>query len=82
MLKTNLPVLILNDTILFPSCEVKLEIDDSITKKILTLAESYFNGHLLVIYSERNNPTADDLSKIGVIAQIKLKLDILFIIEC
>ena len=75
MLKTNLPVLILNDTILFPSCEIKLEIEDSITKKILTLAESYFNGHLLVIYEDKKNPLVDELAKIGIIAQIKLKLD-------
>ncbi len=75
MLKTNLPVLILSDTILFPSCEVKLEIEDSVTKKVLTLAESYFNGHLLVIYEDKKNPEVLDLPKIGVIAQIKLKLD-------
>ena len=75
MLKTNLPVLILDEIVLFPSCEIKLEIEDSITKKILTLAESYFNGHLLVIYSDKKNPLVDELPKIGVIAQIKLKLD-------
>ena len=75
MLKTNLPVLILNDVVLFPSCEIKLEIEDSVTKKILALAESYFNGHLLVVYSEKTNPAIDELPKIGVIAQIKLKLD-------
>ena len=74
MLKTNLPVLILDDIVLFPSCEVKLEIEDSITKKILTLAESYFNGYLLVIYSNKKN-NAEELPKIGVISQIKLKLD-------
>ena len=75
MLKTNLPVLILEDTVLFPSCEIKLEIEDSITKKILTLAESYFNGHLLVIYNDKKKIEIGDLPKIGVIAQIKLKLD-------
>ncbi len=75
MLKTNLPVLILDDNVLLPSCEVKLEIEDSITKKILTLAESYFNGHLLVVYVDKKNPTEEELPKIGVIAQIKLKLD-------
>ena len=75
MLKTNLPVLILDDTILFPSCEIKLEIEDSITKKLLTLAESYFNGHLLVVFNDKRKIEIDDLPKIGVIAQIKLKLD-------
>ena len=75
MLKTNLPVLILDDNILFPSCEIKLEIDDSITKKILTLSESYFNGHLLVIFYDKKNYSPSELPKIGVISQIKLKLD-------
>ena len=72
MLKTNLPVLILDDTILFPSCEIKLEIEDSITKKILTLSESYFNGHLFVIFNDKK---IEELPKIGIISQIKLELD-------
>ena len=76
MLKTNLPVFIINSDVLFPSCEIKLEISDSNLKKIATLAENYFNGHMLVIYNEKNNPKINDLSKIGVIAQIKLKLDL------
>ena len=75
MLKTNLPVLVLSDSILFPSCEIKLEIDDSIIKKITTLSESYFNGYLFVTYADKKTSNPDDLSKIGVIAQIKLKLD-------
>lgn len=75
MLKTNLPVLIINDNILFPSCEIKLELENSVSKKIATLAESYFNGHLLVVFNDKNNFKEDDLSKMGVIAQIKLKLD-------
>ena len=75
MLKTNLPVLIISDTVLLPSCEVKLEIEDSNEKKIATLAENYFNGHLLVVFSDKTNLKEEDLPKIGVIAQIKLKLD-------
>ena len=55
MLKTNLPVFVLDEIVLFPFCEVKLEIEDSIVKKILTLAESYFNGHLLVVYKEKKS---------------------------
>ena len=76
MLKTNLPVFIINSDVLFPSCEIKLEISDSNLKKIATLAENYFNGHMLVIYNEKNNPKINELSKIGVISQIKLKLDL------
>ena len=75
MPKTNLPVLVLNDTILFPSCEVKLELEESVVKKILTLAESYFNGYLLVSYCDKEKYDEKDLPEIGVISQIKLKLD-------
>ena len=75
MLKTNLPVLILSDNILFPSCEIKLEIENSNQKKIATLAESYFNGYVFTVYVEKGITDKNSLSKIGVIAQIKLKLD-------
>ena len=75
MLKTNLPVLILNDTILFPSCEIKIEIENSTLKKVATLAESYFNGYLFVIYSDKSVVDKNSLPQIGIIAQIKLKLD-------
>ena len=75
MSKTNLPVLIINDNILFPSCEIKLEINDISSKKIAAFAENYFNSHLLVIFSDKKKVKEDELSKIGVIAQIKLKLD-------
>ena len=75
MLKTNLPVLIVSDSILFPSCEIKLELEDSLSKKIATLAESYFNGYLFVVYGNKIVKDINELPKIGVIAQIKLKLD-------
>ena len=75
MPKTNLPVLIINDIVLFPSCEVKLELEDNISRKVASLSENYFNGHIFVVYSENKNPQLEELPKIGVIAQIKLKLD-------
>lgn len=73
MLKTNLPVLVIHDNVLFPSNTLKLEIDDNIIRKVTTLSESYFNGHLLVVSS--NSKDINELPKIGVIAQIKMKLD-------
>ena len=74
MQKTNLPVLLLNDIVLFPENEIKLEIEDLNLKKVVTLAESYFNGHLLVV-NANDNTNVKKLPKIGVIANIKLKLD-------
>lgn len=73
MLKTNLPVFIVNDVVLFPQCEIKLEIEEANLKKAFTLAENYFNGYLLIVNSD--NVSISQLPKIGVIASIKLKLD-------
>ena len=73
MLKTNLPVLIFNQNIIFPQEEIKVEIDDNDIKKTVSLAENYFNGHLLIVVSENNK--INDLPKIGVVSSIKLKLD-------
>ena len=38
MLKTNLPVLVLHDVVLFPHAEIKLEIEKPIDKKIISLS--------------------------------------------
>ena len=75
MLKTNLPVLVISDTVLFPLCEIKIESDDNKVKKIATFSENYFNNHLLVVFSNNANPKIEDLPNMGVIALIKMKLD-------
>ena len=75
MLKTNLPVLIVNDTVLLPYNEIKIETEDNVIRKITTLSESYFNSHVLVVISEKKDINVNSLPKIGVIAQIKMKLD-------
>ena len=75
MLKTNLPVLVINDIVLFPSCEIKIEIEDNNIKKMLNLSASYFNNHLLVVFSNNNEASVDNLPNIGIIASIKMKLD-------
>lgn len=75
MLKTNLPVLIVRNIVLFPYTECKFEFDKNSDKKIISLAENYFDGHLLVIVAENENYTKENLGKIGIVAQVKFKLD-------
>ena len=53
MLKTNLPVLVLHDVVLFPHAEIKLEFEASLDKKIISLAENYYNNNYL--YVKQNN---------------------------
>ena len=72
MLKTNLPVLIVSDVVLFPFDEIKLDIQDENNKKIIDVSQKFFNSHVLFLFEKKKG---NSLSKIGVIAKIKLKLD-------
>lgn len=75
MLKTNLPVLVVRNVVLFPYTECKFEFENINDKKIISLAENYFDGHLLVVVANDDNYTKETLSKIGIVAQVKFKLD-------
>ena len=66
-MKTNLPLLKVNDFILFPSCEVKKEINDTSIINIINIAEKYYNGYLFLVINDNVN--------IGVIAKVSLRLD-------
>lgn len=76
MLKTNLPVLIIKNNVLFPYTELKFETNDQLERKIISLSENYFDGHLLVVVDNGlNEVNTDTLPKIGIVGQIKLKID-------
>lgn len=75
MLKTNLPVLIVRNIVLFPYTECKFEFEDINDKKIISLAENYFDGHLLVVIANDEKYNKENLSRIGIVSQIKFKLD-------
>ena len=65
-MKTNLPLLIMNDFMLFPCCEIKKEVNDSKIKKILDISEKYYNNYVFLSFINNN---------IGVVAKITLRLD-------
>ena len=75
MLKTRLPVFIISNIIVFPSAEIKVDISDSDTKKLIDLSLNYFNSHLFCVPNDISNFKISDLVKIGVIAKITMKLD-------
>ena len=79
MVKTNLPVLLIRDMILFPYSEIRLEFDSENDKKLISLAESFYNNNILVVNPIdilEIEPTLDELPKLGVIGQIKMKIDL------
>ena len=75
MLKTNLPVLILHDVVLFPHAEIKLEIESSLEKKIISLAENYYNNYIYIICTKEDVIKSQRFPTLGVVAQIKFKID-------
>jgi len=78
MVKTNLPVLLIRNMVLFPHSEMRLEFDNENDKKLLSLAESYYNSSILVVNPRDNleiDPDISELPKIGIIASIKMKIE-------
>jgi len=75
MLKTNLPVLIVRNIVLFPYTESKFEFDDINNKKIISLAENYFDGYLLIVVDDNKEGKAETLPKIGIVGHVKFKID-------
>ncbi|MGN0973486.1 MAG: endopeptidase La [Bacilli bacterium] len=77
-MKTNLPVLVLKNMFLFPSSEIRLEFDDNKAKELLSLAENYYDNHLLIVIPKdpfEVDPDMSELPKLGIIGKIKLKMD-------
>ncbi len=78
MHKTNLPVLLIRNMVLFPHSEMRLEFESDNDKKLLSLAESYYNSNILVVIPKDSleiDPDISELPKIGVVAQIKMKIE-------
>ena len=76
MIKTNLPVLFIKNHEIFPFSETKLEFTDINIKKTISLAESYFDNCVFVIHQKTNDNLENiNTINIGIIAKIKLKID-------
>ena len=78
-MNNNLPVLLLNDTVLLPSGELRMDFDTNAEKKLFSLAEGYYGSNLLIVHYnfEKDKPIdISQLPKIGVVAIIKLHIDL------
>lgn len=77
MKKEKLGVLLIQDMVLFPNSEIRIESDNVNDKQIISFAENSKNKSILVV-----NPLIEDendittLPNIGVLAEIKLKMDV------
>lgn len=77
-MKLNLPVILLNGTILLPHSEIKLEFDDEASKGIIDEAEMFHDNKVLVVTktSIDQNIFINELPKMGTICSITRKLEL------
>lgn len=78
MLKTNLPVLVIRDVVVFPHSEVRMEFDTLPQKQLLSLSEAYYKNRVLVVVPKDElevDPDVSELPKMGVIAEVKMHMD-------
>ena len=76
-MKENLPILLLKKLILLPNQEIRLEINNDVSKTAIDDAVKNYNSNILVISPINlleEKPTTTDLPKVGVIGKIKTKI--------
>lgn len=76
-MKENLPVLLLKNLVLLPYQEIRLELSNSTSKNIIDLANSTYNGKVLVCEPTNTLEVTlinDDLPEVGILATIKTNI--------
>ena len=79
MIKTKLPVIVLRNLILLPSGEIRLEISNSLDKKVISKSIEENDSYLLLISPEYifdEEIDIDDLPKYGTIGKITSNFDL------
>ncbi|NLA32948.1 MAG: endopeptidase La [Mollicutes bacterium] len=78
-MKYNLPVILLKSLVLLPYQEVRLELNNEISKKTIAVSNKYHDNEILVICplnQFEEHPDVSDLPKIGVVGKIKTKIEL------
>lgn len=79
MMKSNLPVILLKNLVLLPFGEVRIDLNNSLSKKIIELSKKSYNNKVLVVTPINHleeKPDTSDLPLLGVEASIKSKIDL------
>ena len=68
-MKQNLPVILLNGTILMPHDEIKVEFSDEASKNIVNEATYFHNDEVLIV-----TKISEELPKIGTLSKVTRKI--------
>ena len=78
-MRENLPVLLLRKIVLLPYQEVRLELNNDLSKKLIDIAIEQHSSKVLIICPNNNleqSPTEKDLPNIGVIAKVESRIEL------
>ena len=78
-MKNNLPVMLLKRIVLLPLQDVRLDLSNDISSRVIDLAMHKHNGEILIVcpidpYEE--SPDVSDLPAVGVVGKIKNKMEL------
>ena len=78
-MKNNLPVMLLKRLVLLPLQDVRLDLNNDISSRVIELAMYKHNGEILIVcpvdpYEE--SPDVSDLPSVGVVGKIKSKMEL------
>ncbi|MBQ3142785.1 MAG: endopeptidase La [Bacilli bacterium] len=79
MIKSNLPVILLKGLVLLPHEEVRIELNNDLTKKTIELSNLYHDDEVLIvspINSLEESPDSNDLPKIAVVGKVKSNISL------
>ncbi len=74
-----LPVMLLKGLVLLPNQEVKIELNNKLSKDITSLATKSYERHVLVITPKNTleeEPEVNDLPTVGVVGKIKSRIEL------
>lgn len=78
-MKYTLPVMLLKGLVLLPTQEVRLELNNDSSLKVISLATNKYNDQLLIICPKdqyEESPDVSDLPNVGVVGKVKSKIEL------
>lgn len=78
-MKNQIPILILQNLVIFPNQEIKLEMSNDLSKKIIKFALKKYNGEIIIVIPVNNKDNIeniDDVQKIASFCKIKNAMDL------
>lgn len=78
-MKNTIPVILLKELIILPNQEIKIELNNKISKLIIKKSTLEYDSKVLVVApldKKEEEPSVDDLPNVGIIAKIKSKIQL------